>query len=255
MIRLGFRARAAVFLRAFAVQGTWNYRTLIGAGFAFALLPALRVVYRGDEGRLKEALGRHGDVFNSHPYLAPVALGAVAALEAGEEDPRLIERYKAALRGSLGMLGDQVVWAGWRPVCLLLAIVAILAGAPWWLGVGGFLVVYNVGHVALRVWGYRLGLADPLRVGERIRTAPIARAPRVLSRAGAFLVGLALPAVAVRTPLWPAGLDPSTLEWPWIVGAAAAAGLGIRFGGRTRSAVVLALLAVVVVGTLYHLLA
>lgn len=255
MSRLGFRARAAVFLRAFAVQGTWNYRTLIGAGFAFALLPALRVIHRGDEGRLKEALGRHAEVFNSHPYLAPIALGAVAELEATGEDPRLIERLKAALRGSLGTLGDQVVWVGWRPVCLLLAIVLILAGAPWWLGVGGFLLVYNIGHLALRVWGFRLGLADPLRIGERLRAAPISRAPRVLARAGAFLLGLALPAVVIGTPLWSAGFGAIGVSWPWMIAAAAAAGLGIRFGARGREAVILALLAVVVLGTLYNLLA
>src|SRR5690606_32454688 len=69
-------------LPIFAIQGSWNYRTLIGTGFAFALLPLLRSRYRGDPARLRESLERHASLFNSHPYLAPVALGAVAQLEA-----------------------------------------------------------------------------------------------------------------------------------------------------------------------------
>jgi hypothetical protein len=46
----GCRARGVwhVFLRSFAIQGSWNYRTLQGSGFAFALMPVLRYVH-GDE--------------------------------------------------------------------------------------------------------------------------------------------------------------------------------------------------------------
>ena len=32
----------ASWWRTFAVQGSWNYRTMIGGGMAFAILPLLR---------------------------------------------------------------------------------------------------------------------------------------------------------------------------------------------------------------------
>ena len=127
--------RLAIFARSLVIQGSWNYRTLIGGGFAFALLPLLRAIHRAEPERLREAVERHAVLFNSHPYLASIALGAVAVLEESREDPRLIERFKAALRGSLGTLGDQLVWAGWRPVCVLLALALLMDGAAWWVGV------------------------------------------------------------------------------------------------------------------------
>src|SRR5690606_27816165 len=64
MTALGFRVRASMFLRSFAVQGSWNYRTLIGAGFAFALLPALKALYGRDAGRLNDAMASHCRLFN-----------------------------------------------------------------------------------------------------------------------------------------------------------------------------------------------
>jgi mannose/fructose/N-acetylgalactosamine-specific phosphotransferase system component IID len=135
-----------VFLRSFAIQGSWNYRTLQGSGFAFALLPALRYLHRDDPQRLLDAVRRHTHLFNAHPYLSGVALGAVARLEADGEDPEVIERFKNALRSSLGALGDRVVWAGWRPACLLLALTVLLVTESAWAAVALFLVLYNSGH-------------------------------------------------------------------------------------------------------------
>ncbi len=104
MSTLSRRTRLALFLRSFSVQGSWNYQTLIGTGFAFLLLPALRRVYRGEEEALREAVARHSELFNSHPYLVTVAAGAVARLEEERTPPEVIRRFKSALRGCLGSL-------------------------------------------------------------------------------------------------------------------------------------------------------
>jgi len=240
--RLGRRVRAAVFLRSLAIQGSWNYRTLLGTGFAFALLPVLRALYRDDPERLREAVERHSQIFNSHPYLAPMALGAVATLEAGGEDAAVVERFKAAVRGSLGTLGDRLVWAGWRPVCLLFALALLLAGAAWWVGVVVFLAIYNAGHFLLRVWSYRLGLREGKWVGERLRRYPLGKAQRLLAEVGAFLVGLVLP-LAVTGGLVGVEFGP-----PWIAAAAVAAVLGIGLGSGIRTPIVLCLAVFAFVG-------
>ena len=85
--RFGRRERAAMLWRSFAIQGPWNYRTLIGHGYAFALLPALRAIYRAIRSGSPTRWPATRRLFNSHPYLAPMALGAVARLEAEGEDP------------------------------------------------------------------------------------------------------------------------------------------------------------------------
>ena len=90
--------RRAMLLRSFAVQGSWNYQTLIGTGLAFVLAPALRHVYGADPGRLRDAVGRHAELFNAHPYLAGLAAGALARLEADGVPPETIGRFKNAIR-------------------------------------------------------------------------------------------------------------------------------------------------------------
>lgn len=254
-MRLGHRARLAVFLRSFAIQGSWNYRTLIGSGFAFALLPALRVLYRNRPERLQEAVERHSQLFNSHPYLAPMALGAVATLEAEGDDVRVVERFKAAVRGSLGTLGDRLVWAGWRPVCLLFALALLLAGAKWWMGVLAFLVLYNAGHLLLRVWAYRVGLRETKAVGERLRRSPIGTMQRVITVIGAFLVGLVLPMAVAGMHFRAGGIAAGDmLPVPWLVAAVAAAVLGTRLGARVRQPVVFSIWGIVLLGLLLRIL-
>lgn len=256
MTRPGRRTRAAVFLRSFAIQGSWNYRTLIGTGFGFALLPALRALYRDDPGRLHEAIERHTRLFNSHPYLAPVALGAVATPEADGADAQVVERFKAAVRGSLGSLGDHLLWAGWRPVCLLLALALLLAGAAWWICVIAFLAVYNAGHLLVRIQGYRVGLREGLRVGESLRRWPVARVQRALTLLGAFFVGLLVPMAAAGLHLEAAGVvATSRLPARWIVIAAAAALVGARAGAAIRAPLVLALAGLSLFGLLLGVLA
>ncbi|MGH7551559.1 MAG: PTS system mannose/fructose/sorbose family transporter subunit IID, partial [Longimicrobiales bacterium] len=170
------RARLEMFARSFAIQGSWNYRTLIGNGFAFALLPALREIFRGRPADFHAAVERHTRIFNSHPYLVGLALGAVARLEAEGATPAVVDRFKSAVRGSLGSLGDRLIWAGLRPATGLLALALLFAGLPWWLAVLVFLSVYNIGHVALRIWGFQLGFRYGKSVGEHVSRSHLAEA-------------------------------------------------------------------------------
>jgi mannose PTS system EIID component len=211
--------------RSFLVQGSWNYETMIGTGFAFVLLPVLRHLHRDDPEALRAALARHTELFNSHPYFATVAVGAVARLEAHRTDPALIHRFKTALRGSLGTVGDQLVWLALRPAAALLAVVLLMVGAPWWMAVSGFLIAYNVVHVWLRQWGLRTGLRDGLEVGKALRTAPFTHWPPVLTRLAVLSAGTAL----VTSPLVFGGLDPRVVV-PALIGAV----VGLRLGTSTR---------------------
>jgi mannose PTS system EIID component len=195
------RARWTAWLRSFSIQASFNFETLIGTGFAFMLHPLLRIVYVGRPAALDEALARHALLFNSHPYLATLAAGAVARLEADGVAPEVIERFKAALRGSLGAIGDQLVWRGWRPATALLGVAVLLLGAPGWLGVGVFLVAYNTMHLYLRGWGLRVGLDSGLGVARVLRDAPFAGWATASARAGAFLGGLAAVAALRGLPL------------------------------------------------------
>jgi len=233
-----------MFLRSFAIQGSWNYRTLIGGGFAFALLPALRAIYRGDPEGRDAAVRRHVHIFNSHPYLVGVALGAVSELEAERTDPETIERFKIAVRGALGSLGDALVWAGWRPASALLGLVLVFAGAPWWLGPLVFLLVYNAGHLALRAWGFRIGFRHGRRVGEVLRRANLAHVQRDIARAGALLLGMCLPLLLGNGAA-------GAIRWPWLAAGVIAATLGLRSGNAARTPIVTAMAVALIAALAY----
>jgi mannose/fructose/N-acetylgalactosamine-specific phosphotransferase system component IID len=232
-----------MLLRSLAVQGSWNYQTLIGTGLAFVLAPALRHVYGADPAKLRAAVARHAELFNAHPYLAALAAGALARLEADGVPPETIGRFKNAIRGSLGSLGDRLVWLMWRPACALLMVALLLAGAGWWIAVAAFLVAYNALHLWMRSWGLNAGWRDGLQVARALREAPFERLGERAGDAGAVLAGFA----AVLAIGWGGGRG----------GAYAAAGVaalvaGIALGPRIRWVAAVALTAILVAGVVLH---
>ena len=211
------------FLRQFVIQGSWNYRSMLGSGFAYCMIPLLR--RRGLSGHeLDDAVRNHMGPFNSHPYLAGLALGAVARMEDSATDTETIEKFKRAIQGSLGGLGDLLIWGAWRPTTLLLALVLVWAGAPPWIPVGVFLIVYNLGHLTLRWWGYSRGLRYGKDVGVRLRGAELSRLGERVFSGGALLLGILVGAFLVSRL---AAEDASAL---WSLAGIAAFGLGLKFG-------------------------
>lgn len=191
---LPMRVRAQVLLRLLAIQGAWNYETLLGNGIGFCIEPALSLLPGGvHTPRFKEALARQSRYFNAHPYLAGVAVGALARAEIDGEAPERIERFRTALCGPLGSVGDRLVWAGWLPFCSLIGLVVFgLGGGPVAV-LAIFLGLYNAGHLALRAWGLQIGWTHGLRVATALAHPLLRRGPQAIGRATALAAGIALP--------------------------------------------------------------
>jgi mannose PTS system EIID component len=179
-----------LILRLLLVQALWNYRTLLGAGLAWVLAPSLRELAGREEDRFKEAFRRHAEHFNAHPYLAGVAAGSLARLERDGEGEETFRRFRDALRGPLGSLGDGLIWAAWLPACVLASGVAGLAGAPPLWAVVGFLVAYNLLHLTLRWWGVSIGLAFGKGVGAPLARSGLQRWAERVGWVGVLLLGL-----------------------------------------------------------------
>lgn len=180
--------RLGMLLRSLFIQSAWNYRTMLGPGFAFALLPTLRRIHADDPAALAEAVERNAEHFNAHPYLAPIAIGAVARLESEGADRDTVRRFRTAVRGPLGGLGDTLVWATWLPLVAVLALALYWFGVPTWGAALTFVIVYNVGHLGLRVWGLRLGWEAGRGVGARLTEADLGGWARRLQ--GPLVLGL-----------------------------------------------------------------
>jgi PTS system N-acetylgalactosamine-specific IID component len=188
---------------------------------------------------LDTAVRRQMGTFNAHPYLIGVALGAVARMESMGTDAEVIERFKRAIQGSLGALGDLLIWGAWRPATILLALVLAWAGAPPWVPVCVFLVVYNGGHLALRWWGYSRGLQYGKDVGTPLREAGLSRLAERVFSGGTLLLGILLGAFLVSDLAFE---DAGGL---WSFAGIAAFGLGLRFGHRALPGTTLVVVLVV----------
>ena len=225
---LPLRVRTRMLFRLLAVQGSWNYEILVGTGIGFCIEPALRLLPGGAHGPgYREALARQSQYFNCHPYLASVAVGALARAELDGEPPARIERFRTALCGPLGSVGDRLVWAAWLPLCSVFALGVFAFGGSWLACVASFLLLYNAGHVALRLWGLQVGWARGLRVSHALGVPFLREGPEQLLRAAALVSGLALPLALFRL------IGPGrTLLWE-VVALVAAGGLAVsRMQGR-----------------------
>ena len=222
MAVLSRRVRASAFARSFLIQGSWNYRTMLGSGFAFAMLPALRLIFRDDPAALEASLRRHLEHFNAHPYLANVALGAALRLEAEGASADAVRRFKTAVRGPLGGLGDALVWASWLPAVSLLALTLVWLEVPGWVAVLVFLAVYNFGHLGLRAWGFRAGLAEGMGVARSLGRAALTRWTERVRTLATVALGLLAGAIFSAE----GGLGDAALLWGGLAGAAMAGAIG-----------------------------
>jgi PTS system mannose-specific IID component len=201
---LPIHTRAAIFLRLLAVQGSWNYETLMGNGIAFAVEPALRLLPGGRDGpAYRAAMKRQVGYFNAHPYLAGIAVGALARAELSGEAPERIDRFRTACCGPLGSVGDRLIWAGWLPLCSVMALAAFGLGASPAGVVLLFLGSYNLGHLALRLWALDAGYRGGLHVASALGSPLFRQGPAHVARAMALLAGVALP-LAIRGIVGPA---------------------------------------------------
>ena len=165
---LPLTTRMAIFLRLLAIQSSWNYETLVGNGIGFSVEPALRLLPGGRDGeKYRAALAR-------------------------------IERFRTALCGPLGATGDRLVWASWLPFSVLLGMLAFGLGGGPAATVLTFLGAYNLGHLALRIWGLHVGYARGMQVARSLGTPVLRSGSTWVSRAGAALAGIAIPLAIAR---------------------------------------------------------
>jgi len=197
---------ATTLLRLLTVQGSWNYDRMIGVGFGVSEEPLLRdLVQNGDGSAYRAALARGALFFNSHPYLAGLAVGATARLELERAPAQQIERLRTALCGPLGSLGDRLVWAGLLPFAAAVAMSAIALGAGW-QAVALFLLMYNAGHLTLRWWALRAGWRYGAGVASALRNSTIQRllglSGPALGLAAGFMLPVLIRGFAAPLPPW-----------------------------------------------------
>lgn len=184
--------RRRISRRATCLQAVWNYETLQGVGFAWAIAPGLDRLYPDPSVR-GERLLAHLERFNSNPYLATIGIGFALRLEqevargSAGADQRL-SRLIRAVRSSLGALGDELFWAAWRPTLGLIgAAVALMTGSP--IAALGYWIAYNAFVQTIRWRGVRAGFASGAGIARVLQDPFWSRASGITKTAGAAACG------------------------------------------------------------------
>jgi mannose PTS system EIID component len=181
------------FLRLLIFQASWTYERLQGIGMGYASIPLLAPLRR-DQARHAEAVARASEYFNSHPYLAGIAVGATAKAEHDGLPGQTIARLRTALSGPLGSLGDQLFWIGVVPAVIGALLIAVSREA----GLQAVLVgsaLYIAVRIVVTWWGLRLGLRSGVGVAEALRRSGLSDQVRRVGLLAGLVVGIALPLV------------------------------------------------------------
>lgn len=154
-----------IYGRYIHLNGMNDYPGQMHAGFAYAMIPALKKIYADNKEKRVEAYTRHmSEYFNVTPYVCGLPLGVVLAMEEqNAQDPDFdtstITGIKTALMGPLSAIGDTVFHATLRVIAT--AVVISMASAGNIAGPILFMLIFNIPQLITR-WvtlksGYRMG--------------------------------------------------------------------------------------------------
>ncbi|PTX53996.1 PTS system N-acetylgalactosamine-specific IID component [Melghirimyces profundicolus] len=168
-------------VRSFFLQSSFNYERMQAGGWLYSLMPALKKIYRKRE-ELSDAMKRHLDFFNTHPFLVTPILGIVAAMEESREKPDAIRGIKVGMMGPLGGVGDAVAWLTLLPITAGIGASIAMEGSL--AGPIVFLLTFNAIHLMLRFGGIFYGYNTGVKALQKLKSGT-----QAISRA-ASIVGL-----------------------------------------------------------------
>lgn len=190
-LKLTKRDRMSVWFRSFFLQGSWNYERMQNGGWAFAMIPAIKKLYKTKEERAA-ALKRHLEFFNTHPYVASPVLGVTLALEEDrangmEIDDVTIQGVKVGMMGPLAGVGDPVFWFTLRPI--LGGLAASLAMSGNILGPIIFFFAWNAIRMAFMWYTQEFGFKTGSRITDDLSGGLLQDITKGASILGMFILG------------------------------------------------------------------
>ena len=190
-IELSKRDRLAVAWRSTFIQGSWNYERMQNGGWCFAMLPAIKKLYKTKEDRTL-AMQRHLEFFNTHPYIASPIIGVTLAIEeeranGAPVDDVAIQGVKVGMMGPLAGVGDPVFWFTVRP--MLGALGASLALAGNILGPIIFFLAWNIIRWAFMWYTQEFGYRAGSKITDDLSGGLLQKVTKGASILGMFVLG------------------------------------------------------------------
>ena len=190
-ITLTKKERINVAWRSTFLQGSWNFERMQNGGWVYSMIPAIKKLYSTEEER-KEALKRHLEFFNTHPYIASPILGVTLALEEERAngkpvDDAAIQGVKIGMMGPLAGIGDPVFWFTIRP--MLGALGASLALSGNILGPILFFILWNAIRWGFMVYTQEFGYRAGSKIADDLSGGVLQKVTKGASILGMFVLG------------------------------------------------------------------
>ena len=190
-ITLSKSDRLMVCLRSTFWQASWNYERMQNGGYAFAMIPAIKKLYK-DKADQIAALKRHMEFFNTHPYVASPIVGVTLALEQEKAngaavDDAAIQGVKVGMMGPLAGIGDPVFWFTLRPI--LGAMCASIAMDGNMLGPIMFFLLWNILRFGFMWYTQEFGYKVGSQITENLSGNLLTNITRGASILGMFVLG------------------------------------------------------------------
>lgn len=190
-VTLSKKDRISICIRHQYLQGSWNYERMQNGGWCFSMIPAIKKLYSTKEERV-EALKRHMEFYNTHPYVSAPVLGVTLALEEeranGVEVPdATIQGVKVGMMGPLAGIGDPVFWFTARPILGALGATLALTGNI--MGPILFFVLWNVMRLAVLWYTQELGYKVGTEITKDLSGGILGKITTGASILGMFIIG------------------------------------------------------------------
>lgn len=184
-------ARKKVWWRHQFLQGSWNYERMQNGGWAYSIIPAIKELYTEKEDQV-EALKRHLEFYNTHPYVSSPVMGVTLAMEeeraAGTQiDDAAIQGVKVGMMGPLAGVGDPVFWFTLRPILGALGASLALSGSI--IGPLLFFVLWNVIRMVFEWKTQEMGYKAGNEITKDLSGGLLGRITLMASILGMFIIG------------------------------------------------------------------
>lgn len=194
-VKITKRDRMNVSWRLTFVQANWNYERMHNVGFAYTLAPIIKKLYTTKEDR-RDALTRHLEFVNTHPYLHAPIVGVVMALEeekaSGTEiEDMAIQGVKIGMMGPLAGVGDPVFWGTLRPIIGAFAASLALTGSI--MGPLLFFLLWNVIRIAFMWYTQEIGFRSGSEITKDLEGGILQQLTTGASILGMFVMGVLVP--------------------------------------------------------------
>ena len=190
-VALSKEARKKVWWRHQFLQGSWNYERMQNGGWAYSIIPAIKELYTEKEDQA-EALKRHLEFYNTHPYVSSPVMGVTLAMEeeraAGTHiDDAAIQGVKVGMMGPLAGVGDPVFWFTLRPILGALGASFALSGSI--VGPLLFFVLWNVIRMVFEWKTQEMGYKAGNEITKDLSGGLLGRITLMASILGMFIIG------------------------------------------------------------------